>query len=228
MKDIILFLEQNCAKSVKRLLLIYAAACILFWIAFLYIDVNQVLYKILLTLALPVIAKANYDHMKGLMENGALTRLRLLPVKRYAFCVSEILFCTATYAGLFVCLYLTWYAYAWIQLGVLHGNGFLFTTWSYAGMDFLFPLEHLHMGILVVYLITLGVNTVAGSLSHALKRKDVSAFTSIYLSYWFIFEMTKVSLGWALLVHGFMLLVIVISLFYINQYLKVKRKKVKA
>lgn len=227
MKDVMLFLEQNCAKSMKRLLLIYAMACLLFWISFLYIDVNQVIYRLVLLLGLPVIAFENYHHMNDLVKDGALTRLRLLPVKRYAFCLSEILFCSASYAGLFVCLYLTWYAFAWIHLGVIQGNAFLFTTWSYAGMDFLFPLETLHMLILVVYLITLGVNTIAGSLSKALKHKDISAWTSIYLSCWFIFQMTKVSLGWALMVNGIMLLVILLSLFYINRYLKLKRKKVK-
>ncbi|WP_416325737.1 hypothetical protein [[Eubacterium] hominis] len=224
MKDVSLFLEQNCKKSVKQLIIIYGIAIILFGFSFLLNEVNQGIHAIFLIISLAIIAKVNHDRLKDMVANGALTRLRLLPVKRAAFCVSEILFCTISYMGIFVCLYLAWFAYTAFYLPQMQGNMFLFTTWSYTVLDFLFSLDVLHIMILLLYLLTLGINTVGGSLCSAMKRKDISVYSSICFSYWIIFNVTNVTLVWSLIVCGLMLLVMAYSLFYINRYLRLIRK----
>ena len=224
MSDICLFLEQNCAKSMKRLLCVYPLTAFLVVLDILLFPDDSSLFGILLVLSLGAIAKVHFVRLTEMVKDGALIRMRLLPVKRYAFFISELLFCLASYAGLFLCFYLTWFAYACIVYHVTDASSLLILTWSIPGLDFLFPLSGWNIVVLVFYLIAIAFETLSSSLSFAMKEMKTSLVMTLFVSWNFIFRSETISVGLAL----FFLVVITVSISYsyyrINRILMLRKK----
>lgn len=226
MKDILFMMEQNCAKSMKQLLCIYPIVCLVVIASIVLFADNQLLFDTILMASLLIIMKVHYNRIKSLVKDGAIIRLRLLPVKSYAFVISELLFCLASYMLLFVCFYFAWFVYAYMILGVTNSNELIIATWSTTSVSFLFMDSIWNVALMCIYVLLFAFQTVAFSLSMALKENTISIFAMFYVSYEFIFTMETVDEVMfsilALLIVG----VIVYDFYHMRKFMNLDRKKV--
>lgn len=226
MKDILFMMEQNCAKSMKQLLCIYPIIFIVVLGAIILFADNQLLFDSILMAGLLLMMRIHYLRIKNLVKDGALTRLQLLPVKSYAFVVSELLFCLASYMLLFVCFYFAWFVYAYMILGVANSNELIIATWSTTSVSFLFMDNIWNIALMFLYVLLFAFQTLAFSLSMALKENTISIFAMIYVSYEFIFTMETVDE----VMFSFLIIlivgVIVYDFYHMRKFMNLDRKKV--
>lgn len=226
MKDIFFMMEQNCAKSMKQLLCMYPIIFIVVLGAIILFADNQLLFDSILMAGLLLMMRIHYLRIKNLVKDGALTRLQLLPVKSYAFVVSELLFCLASYMLLFVCFYFAWFVYAYMILGVANSNELIIATWSTTSVSFLFMDNIWNIALMFLYVLLFAFQTLAFSLSMALKENTISIFAMIYVSYEFIFTMETVDE----VMFSFLIIlivgVIVYDFYHMRKFMNLDRKKV--
>lgn len=226
MKDILFMMEQNCAKSMKQLLCIYPIIFIVVLGAIILFADNQLLFDSILMAGLLLMMRIHYLRIKNLVKDGALTRLQLLPVKSYAFVVSELLFCLASFMLLFVCFYFAWFVYAYMILGVANSNELIIATWFTTSVSFLFMDNIWNIALMFLYVLLFAFQTLAFSLSMALKENTISIFAMIYVSYEFIFTMETVDE----VMFSFLIIlivgVIVYDFYHMRKFMNLDRKKV--
>ena len=226
MKDILFMMEQNCAKSMKKLCLIYPIFCVVVIMSIALFADNQLLFDIILMAGLLIIMKVHFNRINELVKDGAIVRLRLLPVKSYAFVVSELLFCLASYMFLFVCLYFSWFVYAYMILGITNSNEFIIATWSTISISFLFMDNIWNIALMIVYVMLFAFQTLATSLSIALKENTISVFPTIFLSYEMIFNMNTVDETMFFVIIVFITGVILYDFYHMRKFMNLNRKRV--
>lgn len=226
MKDILFMMEQNCAKSMKQLLLMYPIIFIVVLCAIMLFADNQLLFDCILMAGLLLMMRIHYLRIKNLVKDGALTRLQLLPVKSYAFVVSELLFCLASYMLLFVCFYFAWFVYAYMILGVTNSNELIIATWSTISVSFLFMDNIWNVALMFLYVLLFAFQTIAFSLSMALKENTISIFAMFYVSYEFIFTMETVDEVMFSILTILTVGVMVYDFYHMRKFMNLDRKKV--
>lgn len=143
MKDILVIMEQTCQKSIKKLCCIYV--CYAFLLCLMtYIFGMKNGYEILfLYLPIGIISGIHQRRIKEMIGNGAYDRIRLLPVKRNAYFISELIFVMISWLPIFSILYLIWFLYGtYIQTGYVDViNQFFFLTLSCDVMTIVAPYQ---------------------------------------------------------------------------------------
>lgn len=101
MRDIFMIMEHTCEGSVKKLCLTYVvlllAQCILGFLQEKVFSNLIIVYAIPVLVAFIIINRIHVKRINFLLKEGALNRIILLPVKRYAFLWSELLFTGVSY-----------------------------------------------------------------------------------------------------------------------------------
>lgn len=117
MKEIAIFMENTSKPYLKKYLLIYIGMIFLQTILY-YLDFtrNSAGFLSLTTcLFIVMIFLLHRKRYKTFLSYGGLTRIRLLPIPKHTFLISELLFIFATYAGLLAAQNISWLLFCLIK-----------------------------------------------------------------------------------------------------------------
>lgn len=228
MKDIAFIMGQIPKKSLIELLVVYVLEAILI-IAFLLLDlVKYNLYTIGLMGMFVLVFVVQFRRLKGMLEDGALHRILLLPIKRYAFMWSELFFMTASFFLCIIVYYVVWFTGQHLLHPEASFSTLLMMNVSATNLQFLVPDGTLHLCIYLLFIFLMGTLCLALSLITILKVKQGWASSLVYMT-WYISLQTFFMNPWLeWFIVGIQLFCLFVSLYQINLLIGFRRKKVKA
>lgn len=226
MKDIGFIMEQTTSKSMKYLLLTYVLEITLFG-ALVALDIKQdIYYMIVILTTLSLLYFAHQKRYKITLEEGAMNRILLLPVKRRAYMWSELLFTSATFCFYFLILYVLWFGLQYLKDPGMSIGYLMQLNYQHRSLLFIIPDGWFQLMLLSVYILLLTVQTVSLALAMVLKEKAGYVGGTIYLSWMVIIQGSSMNTGIQILFLVLVLVYIAICLFQINKMIGFKRKKV--
>lgn len=158
MKQILFFIENTSSPYLKSIIYLYISVflCnIILCATGLIKDINSVMF-ILFYLGFPLLLIIHYKRYKVFIKNGGLTRIRLLPIKKSSFLLSELLFQLITYLGLFMINIVSWcviYLLISSQLPFLH-NSFIYFIMMNPMLYTYMPINFINIFFIIVLLIS--------------------------------------------------------------------------
>lgn len=117
MKEISLFMENTALPYLKKFLLVYVGVILLHTLLYHW-NFNEHLSGILILstlISILILMRLHRSRTKLFMSYGGYNRIRLLPIRKHTFLISELLFVFSTYAGLFAALNIGWIIYALLK-----------------------------------------------------------------------------------------------------------------
>ena len=225
MKDIAFIMEQCTRKHLKYLFLTYGLEILLF-ICLIAINAGDTFYGIALLVVLLCLFRYHQTRIKSMVEEGALTRILLLPLKRRSYMWSEVIFTTTTVCVMFMLLFAIWILGNAVFQPSSSISAILLHAQRISAFRFLFPYGLLHLMTILMYVVLLGLLTLTLALGLALKDKKASGIGGMLYFLWmnFLYGYSSTLILWISL-FGYMIY-ICICLYDLNILLGFKRKKV--
>lgn len=160
MKEMFKYMENTCDQSVKHLCIIYIILLIVqCTLGLMNPNSDALVYYFLMAIGFIAVNRIHVHRLNSLIKDGAINRIRLIPMNWKSFLHSELLFTGVSYALLIVVQQLV---IAVLYLPIKDQFHFLGNTfWLYlldhqAAFFFMpFSLLHLVMMIIVVCIITI-------------------------------------------------------------------------
>ena len=160
MKEMFKYMENTCDQSVKHLCIIYIILLIVqCTLGLMNPNSDALVYYFLMAIGFIAVNRIHVHRLNSLIKDGAINRIRLIPMNRKSFLHSELLFTGVSYALLIVVQQLV---IAVLYLPIKDQFHFLGNTfWLYlldhqaAFFCMPFSVLHLVMMIIVVCIITI-------------------------------------------------------------------------
>lgn len=226
MKDVALIMEQISKKTYIHLLYLYlveiTALC-----GFILLDFrHRVFETIMVVIGLVALYVVHQKRIKEAVSGGAMNRILLLPLKRYSYVCSELLFTFTTILLYFLIFYIVWFGVQFFVTPNASWGYIIQLSHQYRCFGFLIPEGGLHLIVIFLYMFMITLQSVSLGMSIALKEK-VGTGGFVWASY--LVMMYGFSIETSPLNAVFVLSLIAVETFLgigeINRFVGFKRKK---